>query len=412
MLGAGSVWVLGVRWFEAEDAEHGSDLIRVDPATNQVAARIPVGGFHMVMGTDEVWVRFPADGAFDRSGERWLWTRVDVRTNEPSEPFEFEDHGLRLVTPDALWSVGYDEHELVRVTRFDPETLEVEARSEPIRSYFHDAVIDSASGTVWVSAVWSVVRVDIVEEPVAPPPSPFPATYREGQNEVMPIAFLNGTRAEMVYPADLPLERVTIQPTGSLYDGVFDFSLDELTGGFVVWRDPLEGLEPIESYEPPRDGIVRKWLALPADGRLFPAPGDVFRLGPWLVHVPHHSLTDEQRQAFLDHLFGLETETGFLILQGTEPLRLWPSGEGELVTQVYFDVDDLQLLDRCIDFLQAADDSFVRDGVEVFRAIDGAAVGVDVWFWCDRTGEFGVQVNEGPVAQALIESLSFRNVRR
>jgi hypothetical protein len=167
ILGAGSVWVLGVRWFEAEDAEYGSDLIRIDPATNAIVARIPIGGFQMVMGIDNVWVRFPADGVFDQSNERWLWTQVDVVTNEPSDAFEFDDAGLRLVTPDALWSVGYDEQENVRVTRFDPETLQVVARSEPIRSYFTGAVIDTASGTVWVSAVYSVVRVDIVDEAAA-----------------------------------------------------------------------------------------------------------------------------------------------------------------------------------------------------------------------------------------------------
>jgi DNA-binding beta-propeller fold protein YncE len=109
VLGSGAVWVLGVRWFEEEDAEYGSDLIRIDPATNTVAARIPVGAFHMVMGEDDVWVRFPADGVFDDSNERWLWTRVDVGTNEPSAPFAFEDDGLRLAAPDALWSVGYDD---------------------------------------------------------------------------------------------------------------------------------------------------------------------------------------------------------------------------------------------------------------------------------------------------------------
>jgi len=183
VLGAGAVWVLGVRWFEQEDAEYGSDLIRIDPTTNRVAARVPVGGFHMVMGSGEVWVRFPADGVFDQSGERWLWTRVNVGTNEASEPFEFDDQGLRLVTPDALWSVGYDERENVRVTRFDPETLGVEARSEPIRSYFHDAVLDPASGTVWISAVWSLVRVDIAERaPTDPSPGPPALTQGAAQN--------------------------------------------------------------------------------------------------------------------------------------------------------------------------------------------------------------------------------------
>jgi hypothetical protein len=65
----------------------------------------------------------------------------------------------------------------------------------------------------------------------------------------MPIAFLNGTTAEMVYPSNLPLEQVAIQPTGSLYDGVPDFRLSELTTKFVVWRSPVETVEPIESYD-------------------------------------------------------------------------------------------------------------------------------------------------------------------
>lgn len=167
MVGAGSVWVLGVRWFEKEDAEYGSDLIRIDPATNAITARIPVDGFQMVMGSDEVWVRFIADGVFDTYGERRLWTRVDVATNEPSQPFELEADGLKIVSPDALWSVDYDEQQHVRVSRLDPETLEVEKRSEPIRSLFTDAIVDPASRTVWVSAIYSVIRLDIVDEDVA-----------------------------------------------------------------------------------------------------------------------------------------------------------------------------------------------------------------------------------------------------
>jgi len=165
LIGDGAVWILGIRWIPREDTEYGSDLIRVDSATNAIVEPIPVGGFNMVMAADAVWVRFPADGAFDgtESGEPelWLWTRVDVVTNEVSKPFAFEDSGLALVTPDSLWSVGYDEHDYVRVTRFDPNTLAVEARSEPVKSYYHDAVVDPASGTVWVSAVWNLVRFDI-----------------------------------------------------------------------------------------------------------------------------------------------------------------------------------------------------------------------------------------------------------
>jgi hypothetical protein len=160
-VGAGAVWLLGSRWIEKRDAEYGSDLIRVDPSTNEVAARIPVGGFQMVIAHDAIWVRFPADGVFDATNEHWLWTRVDVATNEPSEPFALDAAGLKIVTPEALWSVDYDADKNVRVTRFDPRTLAVQARSAPIRSYFHDAVLDPTSGSVWVSAVHTIVRIDI-----------------------------------------------------------------------------------------------------------------------------------------------------------------------------------------------------------------------------------------------------------
>jgi hypothetical protein len=160
-IGAGSVWVIGVTWIERENAEYGSDLIRVDPATNTVAARIPVGGFRMAVGPDAVWVTFPADGAFDTSGEHWLWTKVDLGNNEASPPFRLQAASLELVTAEGLWSVDYDEQEYVRVTRFDPLTLSVESRSEPVRSYFHDALLDPASGTVWVSTLNSIVRLDI-----------------------------------------------------------------------------------------------------------------------------------------------------------------------------------------------------------------------------------------------------------
>jgi hypothetical protein len=162
-LGAGSVWVLGVRWIEEEDAEYGSDLIRIDPTTNEIAARIPIGGFSMVIAGDEVWVRYPADGVFDERRERWLYTRVDAATNEPSEPFELPVGGLQLVTREALWSIDYDYggNGYVRMFRLDPETFRVEAQSEPIRSLMSHAVIDPWSRTAWVSAVRTIVRIDI-----------------------------------------------------------------------------------------------------------------------------------------------------------------------------------------------------------------------------------------------------------
>jgi streptogramin lyase len=164
-IGAGSVWILGVRLNESNNDEFGSDLIRVDPASNEIVARIPVGGFNMAVGTDGVWVRFPADGVLDSPSESWLWTRVDASTNEPSSPFAFEEvdpgAGLRLVASGALWAVGYDEQGDVRVTSFDPTTLQVVTQSDAIGSNLNDATVDAATRTAWIATGRAIVRLDI-----------------------------------------------------------------------------------------------------------------------------------------------------------------------------------------------------------------------------------------------------------
>lgn len=162
-VGAGSVWVLGVLLPQPEGPEYGSDLIRVDPATNTIAARIPVPGFHMAVGADEAWVLFPADGVVDSSTETWRWTRIDSSTNEPSPPFTFESgvFGLRLVTSEALWTVEEDDQGEGWVTSYDPATLDVLSRSAPIAHPLHDALVDAASRTVWIAGRDVIVRLDI-----------------------------------------------------------------------------------------------------------------------------------------------------------------------------------------------------------------------------------------------------------
>lgn len=155
-----SVWVLGSRLID-DDTEDGGDLVRIDAATNAVVASIPVDGFDMVMAADGIWVWSPLDGLFDQgAGKEWRWVIVDKVTNEPSRPFIF-DAPLVLVTPGALWSAGYDENTNGRVASYDPDTLDVMSRSEPIRSLFHQAIIDPATRTAWFAAIDSVYRVDI-----------------------------------------------------------------------------------------------------------------------------------------------------------------------------------------------------------------------------------------------------------
>jgi hypothetical protein len=159
------VWVLSVRLLEPDGPEYGSDLVRVDPETNAIVARIPVNGFHMAAGPDQMWVRFPDDGVVDSPHERWLWTRIDASTNEPSPPFEFPEvdpgFGLRLVTPEGLWAIGGEGERQVRVTSFDPATLRVMSRSAPLGPSAQGGTVDAATRTAWVTTGDRIVRLDI-----------------------------------------------------------------------------------------------------------------------------------------------------------------------------------------------------------------------------------------------------------
>lgn len=159
-VGGGSVWVVGVTWNQERDTEYGSDLIRIDPATNAVSARVPVGGFSLQVGAEDVWVRFPVDGAFDSGDDRWRWVMIDFATLEASPPFEL-DYVPRLITEHDVWTVDYDAQGNPRVSRYDLQTLELVSRSEPVRSPYTDSVIDPVSKTVWISALDGVVRLDI-----------------------------------------------------------------------------------------------------------------------------------------------------------------------------------------------------------------------------------------------------------
>jgi len=161
LVSRGSVWIVGPQLIDM-DTEKGGDLVRVDPTTNEIAATVPVGGFSVVAAEDAVWVSGPADGVNDEYSEPWRWVVVDVETNEVAREVPLDDRGLQIVTPAALWSVDYDRNLDVRATRYDPETVEMEARSDPIKSYFTDAVVDPHTRTIWVSAVESLVRIDIV----------------------------------------------------------------------------------------------------------------------------------------------------------------------------------------------------------------------------------------------------------
>ena len=62
LLGAGSVWVTGYRWSNGVDRSRGGTVIRVDPDTNRIVARIGLGDLAangMVVSRGLLWVAVP-----------------------------------------------------------------------------------------------------------------------------------------------------------------------------------------------------------------------------------------------------------------------------------------------------------------------------------------------------------------
>jgi hypothetical protein len=80
-------------------------------------------------------------------------------------PFEFPEvdpgSGLRLVTPEGLWAIGGDGERQVRVTSFDPATMRVMSRSDPLGPSAQGWTVDAATRTAWVTTGDRIVRLDI-----------------------------------------------------------------------------------------------------------------------------------------------------------------------------------------------------------------------------------------------------------
>ena len=61
-LGAGSVWVTGYKWSNGHGSVTGGTVIRVDPETNRIRRRIPLGDLAadgIIVSHGLVWVAVP-----------------------------------------------------------------------------------------------------------------------------------------------------------------------------------------------------------------------------------------------------------------------------------------------------------------------------------------------------------------
>ena len=130
--GEGSIWVAASN----DDGSFGGRIIRIDPATHEVQAEIPVeviptwevGGGAMVVSDGSLWVTgsLEAPGAFDDpgGGADAAVIRIDTTTDEVVQTFELGGtHGADLTFLDGeLWVLVFGDESVdqeIEVVRLD-----------------------------------------------------------------------------------------------------------------------------------------------------------------------------------------------------------------------------------------------------------------------------------------------------
>lgn len=185
-----------------------------------------------------------------------------------------------------------------------------------------------------------VVCAGLASRPATSPPAPppteevgqndqtelVPQTYVEGDLIVMPVAFPDGTTAELLYPPSLGLAAMRIQfyesAAGPAEVGrdfpIFYGRVSDVIGGFGQ-------TELLGEYPDGRGGTVGFWRTPDVDYL-------AFQFGSWTVLVYDYQdsaarMSEEQRSLWATHLRGHETSDGWMILEANPPLRLTPAGE-------------------------------------------------------------------------------------
>jgi hypothetical protein len=136
-VGFGAVWTC-----------RGSDVVRVDPESDEVVATVRVGKAdeqgHLATGFGRVWV-LVGDGS--------SLVGIDPETDEADEPIELDVRGSDLaVDGTGVWIASRPDDQVIRL---DPATGTVTARV-PVAD---PQSVDTAAG-IWVGAGQSTVRID------------------------------------------------------------------------------------------------------------------------------------------------------------------------------------------------------------------------------------------------------------
>ena len=240
-----------------------------------------------------------------------------------------------------------------------------------------------------------------------------PETYEESGRVIMPVTFPDGTTAELVYPPELDLAALRVQPYSSAYGPgfardfiVYERSLEDVVGAY-------EEAELLAEYEDGRGGTIGFWR-LPPDGLYL-----AFQFGSWTVLVYDYGkegaqMSDEDRALWATNFHGRDAEDGFLVLEAELPLTLAKAGEHAGPELEFWSRSDpfqgiLLFPGTCTPYHQA-DDGFdnieMINGLAVDRSNDFAA-------WCIPEASMKVHVYQEPgdtFIDQVLDGLDVRNV--
>lgn len=152
----------------------------------------------------------------------------------------------------------------------------------------------------------------------------YPATYTEGDRVIMPLTFVDGSTAEVVFPEPLGLRGMSAQVFTAGGLGRVDRTINFLYGDASYFR--YSG--PLETYEGHDGEPVEVWKPAP---RTYECPNLVYRFGDWFVGVRtcQGQLSESEKNEWARSLIGHRTEDGFLVLDAVPRLVLQRTGRHE-----------------------------------------------------------------------------------
>ena len=228
----------------------------------------------------------------------------------------------------------------------------------------------------------------------------------------MPVTFPDGTTAELVYPPELDLSGMRVQPYSSGYGPGF-------ARDFLVYDEPIEDVignyeeaELLAEYEDGQGSTVGFWR-FPPDGLYL-----AFQFGSWTVLVYDYGeagaqMSEEDRALWATNFHGRDARDGFLLLEADPPLTLAQAGEHagpEL--QFWSQSGDFNAVllfpGECTSYREGEggfDDIEVVNGLAVSRESD------DFASWCDPHVSMTVHVYQDPGGAFIDEVLSGLEVR-